>query len=1004
MEAELWKKVEELYHNVLAQPLEQRVEFLKQACPDDPQLRAEVQSLLDQRADSFLESSLLPGIKALNAGAKLGNFEIVELLGRGGMGEVYRARDLRLKREVAVKILSPASVFVANRDRIERFEREARAAAAINHPNICTLYEVGEFNGHPFLVMELLEGATLGQRIGHKPVPIEPMLDWAVQIAEGLDAAHARRIIHRDIKSANLFITTSGQAKILDFGLAKLAGLKADLAAEQTTASRDVLTTLGTVAGTPGYMSPEQVRGEELDARTDLFSLGVVLYEMATGRMPFQGKAPAAIMAAILHDTPEPASDTNPEIPPKLLEIIARAIEKDPAVRYQSAADLRAELKRLKRDMSSRFPDVHISAQPVSATSGAVRDAPRSGSAIVVNVIKRHKWAMTGGIVGFLCFLVAVSWFVLWRRAKPSAELTQERLTFNSSDNPVSSFALSADGKYLAYSDFNGIHVKLLLTGEERLIKKPTDFPANSFWSVACWFPDNAHLLADLTSASPGGPSSMWSVSVLGQTVRKIHDGAMGLEVSPDGAKIAFSPVLPNGAHLTFSMDNVYTPAHANTRFNAEVWVMDSEGSNSHKVVASERQEALRGVHWSPDGRRIALIRSRTSVPSIEICELSGAACKIAVPSELDEWYYDLCWLPDGRIIYTKQEPSGSTGLWKVAIDSHAGTPIGKPSRLTAWPGSYVDVLSASLDGKRLAFLKQVEQGQIEVGQLSARGTRVSVARPLTNDEAYGFPSAWTADSKALLLSYRHNGAMGLFKQNIGEEFAQPVSTGPLNASLARLSPDGAWILYAGVPRTPPNTPARLMRVPVNGGDSETVLEMHDWIDIWCSRGTAGCVVVERSQDRKLLSVTAFDPMKGRGKLLRTTRLTAVQEYTNYNFFAEALSPDGSTFAVTRNGENETHIQLLSLLNGSDREITVKGWVNFVGLDWSVDGKGLYCGSVSPQGRTLLYVDLKGAARILRQYKGIGGGGIWGVPSPDGRSIAILGGNVNSNVWMLGGF
>ena len=208
----------------------------------------------------------------------------------------------------------------------ERFEREARAAAAINHPNICTLHEIGEHGGHPFLAMELPQGATLKHRIGNKPLPVDALLNWAIQIADGLDAAHARGIVHRDIKPANVFITTRDTAKILDFGLAKLAGSKADDAArapEQT--ATDPLTKPGTAAGTPGYMSPEQVRGEELDARTDLFSFGVVLYQMATGRVPFQGKTSADVISAILHETPAPASQVNPDIPPKLDDIIARA-------------------------------------------------------------------------------------------------------------------------------------------------------------------------------------------------------------------------------------------------------------------------------------------------------------------------------------------------------------------------------------------------------------------------------------------------------------------------------------------------------------------------------------------------------------------------------------------------------------------------------------------------------------------------------------------------------
>jgi serine/threonine protein kinase len=282
----------------------------------------------------------MPAGELLTPGTTVSHYRIIEKLGGGGMGVVYRAEDLILGREVALKFLPDETAH--DRIALERFEREARAAAAINHPNICTLHEVGEHEGRPFLAMELLEGKTLKHRIGNKPVPIDSLLSWAIQITEGLEAAHARGIVHRDIKPANLFITTRGQAKILDFGLAKLAAasrqVRASIPDRTETMAIDILTTPGSAAGTPGYMSPEQARGEELDARTDLFSLGIVLYEMGTGKMPFQGKTSGAVMGAILHETPVPPSQLNPGIPLKLEEVINKALEKDPDVRYQHAA------------------------------------------------------------------------------------------------------------------------------------------------------------------------------------------------------------------------------------------------------------------------------------------------------------------------------------------------------------------------------------------------------------------------------------------------------------------------------------------------------------------------------------------------------------------------------------------------------------------------------------------------------------------------------------------
>src|ERR1700720_3783166 len=493
-------------------------------------------------------------------GQTIAHYRIIEILGGGGMGVVYKAEDTRLGRFVALKFL-PENV-AHDPQSLERFRREARAASALNHPNICTIYEINESESQTFIAMELMEGNTLKHLISGQPMEIDTVLELGIQIAAALEVAHSKGILHRDIKPANIFVTRHGQAKVLDFGLAKLTVNEAGGAtAGPTLTMEENLTSPGTAIGTVAYMSPEQVRGKELDGRTDLFSFGAVLYEMCTGSLPFQGDTSGVIFEAILNRAPVAPIRLNSRVPPRLEEIINKALEKDREVRGQSGAELKADLKRLQPD------SIPGTAAPVTAALAGQHSSKKwqAGAAVVLAVV----------IVGALA-----GWLAAHRgtQSKAAQALSSaRRLTSNPTENPISVSAISPDGKYLAYSDRTGTYLRLISTGEvHSLLSK------NSEVQYLSWYPDSTRLLISWLR-SPAATMGLWVMPIVGGNPRQLSDEGWSASVSPHGSEIVF----------------LNTAVFGETA--EELWLMRADGSDQRRIItAAGDGTAYSSPVWSP--------------------------------------------------------------------------------------------------------------------------------------------------------------------------------------------------------------------------------------------------------------------------------------------------------------------------------------------------------------------------------------------------------------------
>jgi serine/threonine protein kinase len=664
----------------------------------------------------------------------ISHYRITGKLGSGGMGVVYEAEDLTLGRKVALKFLPPQ--LAGDQNALDRFLLEARAASALNHPNICTIYAVekaGEgADAQSFIAMELLEGQNLDQKLLSGPLATAALLDVAIQLADALDAAHAKGIIHRDIKPANIFLTPRGQVKVLDFGLAKLS--RPEMRMSTIGATQDAptanLTSPGATVGTIAYMSPEQARGEELDTRSDLFSLGAVIYQMAVGKLPFAGATSAVVFHAILELDPIPVLQLNGTLPPRLQEIIEKALEKDRDLRYQSAADLRGDLKRLKRDVesgkkSAASASSSVAASPAASQSGSASVA-RPSSSTVVAAASRHKVGTSLSVVLGIVVLLAAGYGVyslLTRHPmRPFRNFTVTKLT---EDGNAALVAISPDGKYILslMRDNSGL-ASLWLRNVPTNSNTQVQPPADVYYNGLHFSPDGNYLY--FVRSDPGNAELkyLYRAPLLGGTPEKLaSDVDSNITFSPDGLKIAF-----------MRYDN---PDPGKYR----LIVRSLESGEETALARGPNSQALYSPAWSPDGKTILCVVEEpgNALSGLMAIDVRNGQQHLVLSS--DSGFVSATWMPEGNGLLALEKTRASNFAQEQI--EYVAYPVGKLDAVTRDTNSYSD-LSVAANGQVLATVLSQGRWNLDVMSTSSSGAdarQVGTAAAFTN-------LTWTHDGR----------------------------------------------------------------------------------------------------------------------------------------------------------------------------------------------------------------------------------------------------------------